>query len=235
MFLKRTRKNKNIDKKEQLIKLVASFIFLIGSFMYIGRIAYNYYVELRDYNKAQEFLNIGKEEVEEVKVDIDEEEIKEQPKQEEKKTFNYNYIGVLEIPKINIKRGFLNIKDKGNNVNKNLQVIKGSDMPNVKNGNLIIAAHSGNSYISYFKNLHKLSNDDVAYVYFNNIKYTYKVVGKYDAEKFITYKLDKMKETNEKTSYTIDFYVVNTSDGWTVSSLSNSDIEKLHGIYDYES
>ena len=44
-----------------------------------------------------------------------------------------------------------------------------------------------------------------------------------------------MKETNEKTSYTIDFYVVNTSDGWTVSSLSNSDIEKLHGIYDYES
>jgi LPXTG-site transpeptidase (sortase) family protein len=183
MFLKRTRKNKNIDKKEQLIKLVASFIFLIGSFMYIGRIAYNYYVELRDYNKAQEFLNIGKEEVEEVKVDIDEEEIKEQSKQEEKKTFNYNYIGVLEIPKINIKRGFLNIKDKGNNVNKNLQVIKGSDMPNVKNGNLIIAAHSGNSYISYFKNLHKLSNDDVAYVYFNNIKYTYKVAGKYDVEK----------------------------------------------------
>ena len=197
MFLKRTRKNKNIDKKEQLIKLVASFIFLIGSFMYIGRIAYNYYVELRDYNKAQEFLNIGKEEVEEIKVDIDEEEIKEQPKQEEKKTSNYNYIGVLEIPKINIKRGFLNIKDKGNNVNKNLQVIKGSDMPNVKNGNLIIAAHSGNSYISYFKNLYKLSNDDVAYVYFNNIKYTYKVAGKYDAEKNgkVTIHRDNKKNT----------------------------------------
>lgn len=197
MFLKRTRKNKNIDKREQLIKLVASFIFLIGSFMYIGRIAYNYYVELRDYNKAQEFLNIGKEEVEEIKVDIDEEEIKEQPKQEEKKTPNYNYIGVLEIPKINIKRGFLNIKDKGNNVNKNLQVIKGSDMPNVKNGNLIIAAHSGNSYISYFKNLHKLSNDDVAYVYFNNIKYTYKVAGKYDAEKNgkVTIHRDNKKNT----------------------------------------
>lgn len=197
MFLKRTRKNKNIDKKEQLIKLVASFIFLIGSFMYIGRIAYNYYIELRDYNKAQEFLNIGKEEIEEIKVDIDEEEIKEQPKQEEKKTSNYNYIGVLEIPKINIKRGFLNIKDKGNNVNKNLQVIKGSDMPNVKNGNLIIAAHSGNSYFSYFKNLHKLSNDDVAYVYFNNIKYTYKVAGKYDAEKNgkVTIHRDNKKNT----------------------------------------
>ena len=52
--------------------------------MYIGRIAYNYYVELRDYNKAQEFLKIGKEEIEEIKVDIDEEKIKEQPKQEER-------------------------------------------------------------------------------------------------------------------------------------------------------
>ena len=183
MFLKRTRKNKNIDKKEQLIKLVASFIFLIGSFMYIGRIAYNYYVELRDYQKAQEFLNIGKEETEVIKVDIDDEDTQEQLKQEEKKAPNYNYIGVLEIPKINIKRGFLNINDKGNNVNKNLQVIKGSDMPDVKNGNLIIAAHSGNSYISYFKSLYKLSNDDIAYVYFNNIKYTYKVAGKYDVEK----------------------------------------------------
>ena len=183
MFLKRTKENKNVNKKEQLIKLVASFVFLTGAFMYIGRIGYNYYVELRDYQKAQEFLNIGKEETEVIKVDIDDEDTQEQPKQEEKKVPNYNYIGVLEIPKINIKRGFLNINDKGNNVNKNLQVIKGSDMPDVKNGNLIIAAHSGNSYISYFKNLYKLSNDDIAYVYFNNIKYTYKVAGKYDVEK----------------------------------------------------
>ena len=183
MFLKRTKENKNVNKKEQLIKLVASFIFLTGAFMYIGRIGYNYYVELRDYQKAQEFLNIGKEETEVIKVDIDDEDTQEQLKQEEKKAPNYNYIGVLEIPKINIKRGFLNINDKGNNVNKNLQVIKGSDMPDVKNGNLIIAAHSGNSYISYFKNLYKLSNEDVAYVYFNNINYTYKVAGKYDVEK----------------------------------------------------
>ena len=197
MFLKRTKENKSVNKKEQLIKLVASFIFLTGAFMYIGRICYNYYIELRDYQKAQEFLNIGKEETEVIKVDIDDEDTQEQPKQEEKKAPNYNYIGVLEIPKINIKRGFLNIKDKGNNVNKNLQVIKGSDMPNVKNGNLIIAAHSGNSYISYFKNLHKLSNDDVAYVYFNNIKYTYKVAGKYDAEKNgkVTIHRDNKKNT----------------------------------------
>lgn len=183
MFLKRTKENKSINKKEQLIKLVASFIFLIGAFMYIGRIGFNYYSELRDNKKTQEFLDNLKEETEIIKVDIDEEVEEEEPKQEDKNITNYNYIGVLEIPKINIKRGFLNINDKGNNVNKNLQVINGSDMPDVKNGNLIIAAHSGNSYISYFRNLYKLSNDDIAYVYFNNIKYIYKVAGKYDVEK----------------------------------------------------
>ena len=33
----------------------------------------------------------------------------------------------------------------------------------------------------------------------------------------------------------IDFYVVKTSNGWVVNSLSNSDLEKIHGIYNYES
>ena len=59
--------------------------------------------------------------------------------------------------------------------------------------------------------------------------------GNYDAEKFIKYKLDQMKKTSTTVDYTIDFYVVKTSNGWVVSSLSNSDLEKIHGIYDYES
>ena len=39
----------------------------------------------------------------------------------------------------------------------------------------------------------------------------------------------------DKVEYTIEFYVVKTSDGWVVSSLSDSDLEKIHGIYNYES
>ena len=38
-----------------------------------------------------------------------------------------------------------------------------------------------------------------------------------------------------QVDYTIEFYVVKTSDGWTVSDLSKSDLEKIHGIYNYES
>ena len=59
--------------------------------------------------------------------------------------------------------------------------------------------------------------------------------GNYDSEKFIKYKLDQMKKTSTTVDYTIDFYVVKTNKGWVVSSLSNSDLEKIHGIYDYES
>ena len=58
--------------------------------------------------------------------------------------------------------------------------------------------------------------------------------GNYSVDKFIAYKLEQMKNTNDKIDYTIDFYVVKTSDGWIVSSLSNSDLEKIHGIYNYE-
>lgn len=57
----------------------------------------------------------------------------------------------------------------------------------------------------------------------------------YDAEKFIKYKLDKMKMTTDTVTYTIEFYVVKSSTGWVVSSLSTTDLEKIHGIYDYES
>lgn len=57
----------------------------------------------------------------------------------------------------------------------------------------------------------------------------------YDAEKFIKYKLDKMKMTTDTVTYTIEFYVVKSSAGWVVSSLSTTDLEKIHGIYDYES
>ena len=57
--------------------------------------------------------------------------------------------------------------------------------------------------------------------------------GVYDSTLFTKYKLDKMKTSLDTVDYTIEFYVVKTSNGWTVSSLSTSDLEKIHGIYNY--
>ena len=59
--------------------------------------------------------------------------------------------------------------------------------------------------------------------------------GVYDSSKFIKYKLEKMKMATDKVDYTIDFYVVKNDNNWIVSSLSNADLEKIHGIYNYES
>ena len=95
---------------------------------------------------------------------------------------NY-YIGYLEIPKISFKRGFVDINSKDNVVSKNITIISGSKYPNVDKGNFIIAGHSGTGVHSYFKNLYKLSTGDKAYVYYKNIKYTYKIVKIYKQPK----------------------------------------------------
>ena len=103
--------------------------------------------------------------------------------QQIKKRPTYNYIGILEIPNINLKQGFLDINSKYNHVDYNIAIIQTSTYPDVDKGNFILASHSGNSYISYFKNLYKLGVGDYAYIYYNNIKYTYQIVNIYNVEK----------------------------------------------------
>ena len=92
---------------------------------------------------------------------------------------NYNYIGYLDIPKINLKRGFVSLNSKYNSISYNVMLIKGSSMPYVKNGNLILAAHRGNSSVSFFDKLYKLNLGDEANVTYNDKIYTYKLVNTY--------------------------------------------------------
>ncbi len=93
------------------------------------------------------------------------------------------YVGVLEIPKINLKRGFMELGSSYNKVDLNVMVLNGSDMPDVSGGNLILAAHSGNSDVSYFKRLDKLKNGDVINVYYGDVMYEYRVGDIYEEEK----------------------------------------------------
>ena len=97
-----------------------------------------------------------------------------EPEKVEETQGNY-YIGYLEIPKINLKRGFVNPNSPDNDVSKNIQIIKSSDMPDVNKGNFILAAHSGTAYISFFNTLYMLNEGDYAYVTYNGVKYTYKI------------------------------------------------------------
>lgn len=151
----------------------------------------------------------------------DEVEEKEEPtpviKQEEEKTNVVNttttkkttttdisklYVGTLNIPKINLQRGFFDINSKYNNVNKNIYVHPSSSYPNSMNGNLILAAHSGTSSISYFKNLYKLQPNDDIYVNYKNKEYHYKIKKIYKVEKTGTVSIQRNKNVSTLTLIT---------------------------------
>lgn len=91
------------------------------------------------------------------------------------KLYNTNdkYFGIIEIPKINLKRGFYSIKDTRNNIEQNITVLKKDKK------DLILAAHSGNSSIAYFNNIHLLEKGDEIYLYINNKKNKFIVNKKY--------------------------------------------------------
>lgn len=93
------------------------------------------------------------------------------------------YLGVLIIPKINLQKEFYSVDSKENNVNKNLQLLKGSDL-SFENGNIIfLAAHSGESYLGYFKNLKELEVNDEIKLFLRNKEYYYTINKIYEIEK----------------------------------------------------
>ncbi len=94
-----------------------------------------------------------------------------------------DYLGVLLIPKLNFKQGFYNINDERNNVNQNIEVLKGSEMPDIKGSSLVIAGHKGESYLGYFNNLDKLAINDELDIIYQNQKYQYTIFDIYELER----------------------------------------------------
>ena len=118
-------------------------------------------------------------------------------------TIDYSkYLGVLEIPKIGLKRGFYNIDSRYNDIQYNVTLAKGSSLPDVPKGNLILMAHSGDAAISYFAYLHILRIGDYAYVSYNGNKYAYKLVNVYDVPKTGKVKIVRSYEKNTLTLIT---------------------------------
>ena len=63
------------------------------------------------------------------------------------------YIGYLNIPKINLTKGFLSKNAPDNNVDKNLYTVPGSSYPDVESGNLILASNSGTGWNAILNDL----------------------------------------------------------------------------------
>ena len=148
--------------------IIGSLIILIG----FGLIGYDYYSNKKIDNNEElaieEFYNN-----EDISKEIHEEPVEEV--KEEKPKEKINYIAILKIPKIKLERGLVDPKSYLNNVNYNIEILKESSMPDEVNGNVILAAHSGNARISYFRNLDKLNiGDEISIDYKSNI-YKYRV------------------------------------------------------------
>ena len=171
-------------------KIIISFIILfIGIYIFASeyfnakKIAvYDYMNELY-YNQEIEVADIEEitgEDIIEEKIENNEEESSTNTSYIDNKS---TYIGYLSIPDINLKKGFTDKESKYNTVSKNVEILSASDYPDKEKGNVIFAAHSGNSSVSYFNKLYLIEKGAKVYVEYNNITYTYEIVNIYEIDK----------------------------------------------------
>ena len=176
------QKRKEKNNKSQLIK-VGSFLILLG----MGIISTNLIINfiniqnekdlIKEYYENEEYI---------VDVPVVEEEIPQEEPVEEKKEetkVEINYIAVIKIPKIGLEKGLASKGSYYNNVNRNIQILTESDMPDKEKGNVILAGHSGNSSVSYFRKLNKLQNNDEVIISYKGKDYVYRMVNSYEIEK----------------------------------------------------
>lgn len=119
-------------------------------------------------------------------------------KNDEKNNNNLiSYMAILDIPKIGLKQGIPFPNSKENNVDRNIMISSESAMPDKENGLIVLSSHSGNSSISYFKNLYKLNIGDSMKIHYNQKIYQYVIDDIYEVDKKgeISVKRDLSKNT----------------------------------------
>ena len=203
--------NQKKSKKENKSKLKRSQILLIGSLLVFAGVitlSYGRLQVLREMIYESVRLALFVEDTSSEKLEKTSEpvptEVKSEPTEEKQKnTFTYNYIGYLEIPRIGLKRGFVDPSSRYNNIQYNVTISDKSNMPDVEYGNFILYAHSGDAYISFFAYLYKLKEGDYAYVTYNGEKYSYELVKIENLPKTGTLELNRPnKSTKELTLIT---------------------------------
>lgn len=186
------RKRKN--KSHAIV--IGSFLILVGLSIPLSKTIYENQLNQNENKKIEKFF---KDSTTDEKINnntIEEKDLSERKNEND----SSEYIGILEIPSISFKRGFVAKNDKSNNISENIQILKESDMPDVDRGNFIIAGHSGSGRIAFFKNLHCVKFNDLIHVYYNQVKYTYKVVDFYIEPKVGNIHIYRNKE---KTTLTL--------------------------------
>ncbi len=176
--------NYNKNKREispSLVAIIGALIIMLGGFF----ISYNYIESKKvlayDYVSTEFFSK--NEETKQIITESEDTKIREAVTGEESDVVTNDFIGYLTIPKINLRKGFLDRRSTENDVEKNIYVVEGSTYPDVKRGNLIIAGHSGTGWKAFFNDLYKLGKGDYAIVSYKGKKYTYSITSIYKQSK----------------------------------------------------
>mgnify|MGYP004500497945 FL=1 len=222
MFINITKQTKQNNKKKRrispsVVACIGTIIIIIGGFF----LSYNYIMTKKV--MVYEYMNnVFYTKGNENKPSVEEENINNSDQGIDESEMDPNqYIGYLEIPKLNLKKGFYPKNSELNDVDKNLLLVKESSYPNVSKGNLIIAGHSGTAWNSFFNDLYKLSVGDETKVIFNNKTYTYKIVNIYKAPKVGQIAVYRNKN---RTTLTL---VTCTNDDSTTQTIYISELEKV--------
>lgn len=175
-------KRKKESNKNWLLTI--GFLILVVGIALIGIKVIPSFLERDNENKALDvFYN------EEYK--NDDESLKADTKLKSKSDGKLEYIAVLKIPKIKLEKGLVDKKSKYNSIDYGIQILKESDMPDVINGNVILAAHAGTASISVFNDLDKLDKEDIVEILYEKNIYKYKIVKIYDVPKSGEIKIDR--------------------------------------------
>lgn len=182
--------------RNNIFTIIGVILILTSAVFLINDIVKNKQTEKLNIELVEEFFEEESEVIQEEQVE-EKEEVKK-----ETSSPTYNYIAILEIPSIGLKRGFVDYGSTYNNVKYNIQVIEHSEMPDVENSNLILAAHNGTSNVSFFDDLDKLKEDSLVYIYYDNVKYIYKINNHYEAKKDGKVEIIRNKNKNAITLIT---------------------------------
>lgn len=107
---------------------------------------------------------------------------------------NSDIIGNIMIDKINLKKPLYKIESSHNQVDENVTILKESILPDQEESILFIAAHSGDSSISYFERLDELTPNDLIKIHYQNKDYFYQITSIWEEDKNGYIHVNKMKE-----------------------------------------
>lgn len=154
-----------LKKKNSILYSIGVLLLLIGIFIVIYIIGFNYISNKKDKEIIETYIN-NYDQIINTSQDV--------KKNVSLKSNRLNYIAVLEIPKIKLRKGIVMATKNFKSINYAISADQTSTFPDVE-GRLILYAHSGTSKISYFKNLNRLNINDNVILFYKGKSYPYKV------------------------------------------------------------